>query len=235
MVTAKKGFSIHRSCNVLTLSLKRFSVFSGEKILKVPQTYQYCDVAVIVNVTWRDYKNVCLLLSGCRISRVLEPATFHVSVPRGTAGVRPVRCAGPLGIQLSHRTLLLLHQGTGHTLDNHSKRTNARLLLSRHSECCPAVFSDRAAMASGTRWTIPPCPSVTSGLFSASRPTCSSTSSKWRRNIYVKKRKIPGWNLFYRTKWSILCLVNLSSVEKEEKNKTNKKDNRLSHYLWVII
>lgn len=39
MVTAMKGFSIHRSCNVLTLSLKRFSVFSGEKILKVPEKY----------------------------------------------------------------------------------------------------------------------------------------------------------------------------------------------------
>ncbi|XP_075890757.1 ubiquitin carboxyl-terminal hydrolase 17-like protein 6 isoform X2 [Nelusetta ayraudi] len=49
MVTAKKGFSIHRSCNVLTLSLKRFSVFSGEKILKSqgePQVYDLYAVLV---------------------------------------------------------------------------------------------------------------------------------------------------------------------------------------------
>lgn len=61
---------------------------------------------------------------------------------------------------------------------------NVRLLLSRRGERSPAVSCDREAMASGTRWTIPLCPSVTSGLFSASRPTCSSTLSKWRRKIY---------------------------------------------------
>lgn len=120
MVTAIKGFSIHRSCNVLTLSLKRFSVFSGEKILKVPEKNWHCDVGAIANVIcWDIIKNLCLSSSGCRVSRVPEPATFHVSVPRGTAGVWPVRCAGPLRIQLPHRTLLLLHQGTDHTLENY--------------------------------------------------------------------------------------------------------------------
>lgn len=35
MVTASKRFTIHRSANVLTLSLKRFANFSGGKITKV--------------------------------------------------------------------------------------------------------------------------------------------------------------------------------------------------------
>uniref|UniRef100_A0A8D3AE21 Ubiquitin specific peptidase 42 n=1 Tax=Scophthalmus maximus TaxID=52904 RepID=A0A8D3AE21_SCOMX len=36
MVTASKRFTIHRSSNVLTLSLKRFANFSGGKLTKVP-------------------------------------------------------------------------------------------------------------------------------------------------------------------------------------------------------
>ena len=35
MVTASKRFTIHRSSNVLTISLKRFANFSGGKITKV--------------------------------------------------------------------------------------------------------------------------------------------------------------------------------------------------------
>lgn len=130
MVTAIKGFSIHRSCNVLTLSLKRFSVSSGEKILKVPEKYWNCDVGVTANaIYWDNIKNLCLRSSGCRISPVPEPATFHVSVTRGTAGVRPVCCAGPLRIQLSHRTLLLLHQGKNHSLENFYNSRNVSSVL----------------------------------------------------------------------------------------------------------
>ena len=35
MVPASKRFTIHRSSNVLTLSLKRFANFTGGKIAKV--------------------------------------------------------------------------------------------------------------------------------------------------------------------------------------------------------
>lgn len=61
MVTAIKGFTIHRSCNVLTLSLKRFSVFSGDKILKVPLTCPHYDTGTKINGIGLDYEvNLCV-------------------------------------------------------------------------------------------------------------------------------------------------------------------------------
>ncbi|XP_075340345.1 ubiquitin carboxyl-terminal hydrolase 42-like [Odontesthes bonariensis] len=44
MVTAKKGFKIHRSPNVLTLSLKRFTNFSNRKITKDVKYPEFLDL-----------------------------------------------------------------------------------------------------------------------------------------------------------------------------------------------
>lgn len=84
MVTARKGFSIHRSCNVLTLSLKRFSVFSGEKILKVPEKYWHCAVGVIAKaIYWDHIKNLCCAI--LRVSHIWSTWTCDLSClsPKG--------------------------------------------------------------------------------------------------------------------------------------------------------
>lgn len=57
---------------------------------------------------------VFFLLTGCKISRVLGHAALYVSVPRGVPGLWAVRCAGPLWVQLSRWTLLLLRQSNWH-------------------------------------------------------------------------------------------------------------------------
>ncbi|XP_036937557.1 ubiquitin carboxyl-terminal hydrolase 42 [Acanthopagrus latus] len=51
MVTASKRFTIHRSANVLTLSLKRFANFSGGKITKDVKYPEYLDLRPFMSQT----------------------------------------------------------------------------------------------------------------------------------------------------------------------------------------
>lgn len=54
MVTASKRFTIHRSANVLTLSLKRFANFSGGKITKDVKYPEYLDLRPFMSQTQGD-------------------------------------------------------------------------------------------------------------------------------------------------------------------------------------
>ncbi|XP_077595850.1 ubiquitin carboxyl-terminal hydrolase 42 [Stigmatopora nigra] len=54
MVTASKRFTIHRSSNVLTLSLKRFANFSGGKITKDVKYLEYLDLRPFMSQSQGD-------------------------------------------------------------------------------------------------------------------------------------------------------------------------------------
>lgn len=109
---ATKRFTVHRTSNVLTLSLKRFANFSGGKITKVSK-----ESSSQMVVSFSVYHNFSIRLSlllffpGCWISRIPEHPPLHVSELRRPCYVRPLCCSGALWVQLSRWPLLLLCQG----------------------------------------------------------------------------------------------------------------------------
>lgn len=113
-VPATKRFTVHRTSNVLTLSLKRFANFSGGKITKVNEAFSHYRLflkVLSVSVLCDLYISVILFFSGCRLPRIPEHPTLHVSELRRSCYVRPLCCSGALWLQLSRWPLLLLCQG----------------------------------------------------------------------------------------------------------------------------
>lgn len=111
-VPATKRFTVHRTSNVLTLSLKRFANFSGGKITKVNTSLKPLAVwkscVIFINMS---NVSVCRLCSGCWISRISEHPPLHVSELRRSCYVWPLCCSSALWLQLSCWPLLLLCQG----------------------------------------------------------------------------------------------------------------------------
>lgn len=110
-VPATKRFTVHRTSNVLTLSLKRFANFSGGKITKVERGSSH------IPVVWKSLHSVSHIPrwrvspSGCWLSRIPEHSPVHVPELRRAGHVRPLCCPGALWLQLSRWPLLLLRQG----------------------------------------------------------------------------------------------------------------------------
>lgn len=68
-VPATKRFTVHRTSNVLTLSLKRFANFSGGKITKVNKTFSTAIIYFEGSITLFSISYFCDIL--------LHPASFH--------------------------------------------------------------------------------------------------------------------------------------------------------------
>lgn len=109
-VPATKRFTVHRTSNVLTLSLKRFANFSGGKITKVSRiTIRPVCIRIITNdLRWVFFFFWSFPSSGCWLPRVPEHSSIHVSKLRRPSDVWPLCSLGAFWVQLSCWSLLLL-------------------------------------------------------------------------------------------------------------------------------
>lgn len=110
-VPATKRFTVHRTSNVLTLSLKRFANFSGGKITKVSAYWFDWHTNRLVVC---DQSLIDGFLLGCWLPRVPEHSSVHVPEHGWSCDVWPLCCPRALRVQLPCWTLLLLRQGERH-------------------------------------------------------------------------------------------------------------------------
>ncbi len=108
---ATKRFTVHRTSNVLTLSLKRFANFSGGKITKVNEDFSHYGLFERAVSFRGDLMLLSCSFPGCWLPRISEHPPLHVSELRRSCYVRPLCCPGALWLQLSRWPLLLLCQG----------------------------------------------------------------------------------------------------------------------------
>lgn len=113
-VPATKRFTVHRTSNVLTLSLKRFANFSGGKITKVKEFSRhgliFSKTASFLYIS-HTFLSFSSSFSGCWLPRISKHPPLHVSELRRSCHVRPLCCSGAFRLQLSCWTLLLLCEG----------------------------------------------------------------------------------------------------------------------------